>query len=33
MIAVCMATYEPDIALFRRQVESLRAQTDGAGSA
>jgi glycosyltransferase involved in cell wall biosynthesis len=27
-IAVCMATYEPDIALFRTQVESLRAQTD-----
>jgi glycosyltransferase involved in cell wall biosynthesis len=28
-IAVCMATYEPDIALFRVQIESLRAQTDG----
>jgi hypothetical protein len=28
LIAVCMATYEPDIALFRAQVESLRAQTD-----
>jgi glycosyltransferase involved in cell wall biosynthesis len=27
-IAVCMATYEPDIALFRTQIESLRAQTD-----
>jgi glycosyltransferase involved in cell wall biosynthesis len=28
-VAVCMATYEPDMALFRDQVESLRAQTDG----
>jgi glycosyltransferase involved in cell wall biosynthesis len=28
LIAVCMATYEPEIALFRRQVESLRSQTD-----
>ena len=28
LIAVCMATFEPDIALFRRQVESLRGQTD-----
>jgi glycosyltransferase involved in cell wall biosynthesis len=28
LIAICMATFEPDIALFRRQVESLRAQTD-----
>lgn len=27
-IAVCMATYEPDPALFRRQVDSLRAQTE-----
>jgi glycosyltransferase involved in cell wall biosynthesis len=27
-IAVCMATFEPDVALFRTQVESLRAQTD-----
>jgi glycosyltransferase involved in cell wall biosynthesis len=27
-IAVCMATYEPDMALFRLQVESLRAQTE-----
>jgi glycosyltransferase involved in cell wall biosynthesis len=27
-IAVCMATFEPDPALFRAQVESLRAQTD-----
>ncbi len=28
LIAVCMATYEPDAALFEVQVESLRAQTD-----
>jgi glycosyltransferase involved in cell wall biosynthesis len=28
LIAVCMATFEPDVELFRRQVESLRAQTD-----
>jgi glycosyltransferase involved in cell wall biosynthesis len=28
LIAICMATYEPDLALFRAQVESLRAQTD-----
>jgi hypothetical protein len=28
LIAVCMATFEPDMALFRAQVESLRAQTD-----
>ncbi|HTX30986.1 MAG TPA: glycosyltransferase [Solirubrobacteraceae bacterium] len=28
LIAVCMATFEPDIALFTRQLESLRAQTD-----
>jgi glycosyltransferase involved in cell wall biosynthesis len=27
-IAVCMTTYEPDMALFRTQIESLRAQTD-----
>src|SRR5687767_176800 len=27
-IAVCMATFEPDLALFRAQVESLRAQSD-----
>jgi hypothetical protein len=27
-LAVCMATFEPDPALFRAQVESLRAQTD-----
>jgi glycosyltransferase involved in cell wall biosynthesis len=28
LIAICMATYNPDIALFRAQVESIRAQTD-----
>jgi glycosyltransferase involved in cell wall biosynthesis len=28
LIAICMATFEPDPALFRAQVESLRAQTD-----
>jgi hypothetical protein len=28
LIAVCMATFEPEIPLFRRQVESLRSQTD-----
>ena len=28
LIAVCMATYEPDPELFRGQIESLRAQTD-----
>jgi glycosyltransferase involved in cell wall biosynthesis len=28
-IAVCMTTFDPDIALFRTQVESLRGQTDG----
>jgi glycosyltransferase involved in cell wall biosynthesis len=28
LIAVCMATFEPDMVLFRTQVESLRAQTD-----
>jgi hypothetical protein len=28
VIAVCMATYDPDIDLFGVQVESLRAQTD-----
>ena len=27
-IAVCMATFEPDIDLFRTQIASLRAQTD-----
>jgi glycosyltransferase involved in cell wall biosynthesis len=26
-VAICMATYEPSAALFRRQLESLRAQT------
>jgi glycosyltransferase involved in cell wall biosynthesis len=28
LIAVCMATFDPDPALFAAQVESLRAQTD-----
>jgi glycosyltransferase involved in cell wall biosynthesis len=28
LIAICMATFEPDIALFRTQVNSLRAQSD-----
>jgi hypothetical protein len=28
LIAVCMATYEPELPLFRRQVDSLRSQTD-----
>jgi glycosyltransferase involved in cell wall biosynthesis len=28
LIAVCMATFEPDPELFRRQLDSLRAQTD-----
>ena len=28
LMAVCMATFEPDPALFRAQVDSLRAQTD-----
>jgi glycosyl transferase family 2 len=28
LIAVCMATYEPDPALLRAQIESLRAQSD-----
>jgi glycosyltransferase involved in cell wall biosynthesis len=28
LIAVCLATFEPDIELFRAQIESLRAQTD-----
>lgn len=27
-VAVCMATFDPDPGLFRRQVDSLRAQTD-----
>jgi glycosyltransferase involved in cell wall biosynthesis len=29
LIAICMATYNPEIELFRAQVESIRAQTDG----
>jgi glycosyltransferase involved in cell wall biosynthesis len=28
LIAICMATYNPDMELFRIQVDSLRAQTD-----
>jgi glycosyltransferase involved in cell wall biosynthesis len=28
LIAICMATFEPDMVLFRAQVDSLRAQTD-----
>lgn len=28
LIAICMGTYEPDPEMFRRQVESIRAQTD-----
>ena len=28
LIAVCMATYEPDMALFTAQLESLRGQSD-----
>ena len=28
LIVVCMATFEPDLRLFRAQVESLRSQTD-----
>jgi glycosyltransferase involved in cell wall biosynthesis len=28
LIAICMATFEPDMELFRAQVESLRSQTD-----
>src|SRR5207248_4028262 len=28
LIAICMATFDPDLALFRAQVESLRTQTD-----
>ncbi len=28
LIAVCMATFEPDLDLFQAQVDSLRAQTD-----
>jgi glycosyltransferase involved in cell wall biosynthesis len=29
LIAVCMATFEPDPVLFDRQIRSLRAQSDG----
>jgi hypothetical protein len=28
LIAVCMATFDPDICLFRTQIDSLRSQTD-----
>jgi glycosyltransferase involved in cell wall biosynthesis len=28
LIAICLATFEPDIELFRAQIESLRAQTE-----
>jgi glycosyltransferase involved in cell wall biosynthesis len=28
LIAICMATFNPDIELFRAQLESIRAQTD-----
>jgi glycosyltransferase involved in cell wall biosynthesis len=28
LIAICMATFDPDVGLLRAQVESLRAQTD-----
>jgi glycosyltransferase involved in cell wall biosynthesis len=28
MIAICMATFEPDMALFTTQIESLRVQSD-----
>src|SRR5206468_8655843 len=28
LIAICMATYNPDVELLRAQVDSLRAQTD-----
>jgi beta-1,2-rhamnosyltransferase WsaF-like protein/glycosyl transferase family 2 len=27
LVAICMATYEPAIEMFRRQIESIRAQT------
>ncbi|MQA76422.1 MAG: glycosyltransferase, partial [Solirubrobacterales bacterium] len=27
LVAICMATFEPDLELFRRQVDSLRSQT------
>jgi glycosyltransferase involved in cell wall biosynthesis len=29
LVAICMATYEPAIDMFRRQVDSIRAQTHG----
>jgi glycosyltransferase involved in cell wall biosynthesis len=29
LVCVCMASYEPPIDLFRRQIESIRAQTHG----
>jgi glycosyltransferase involved in cell wall biosynthesis len=28
LIAICMATFEPDMELFERQIDSLRGQTD-----
>lgn len=28
-VAICMATYEPDLRLFRTQIESIRAQSHG----
>jgi glycosyltransferase involved in cell wall biosynthesis len=28
LVAICMATFNPDIELFRTQIESIRAQTD-----
>ena len=33
LVAVCMATYEPPMDLFERQVESIRSQTHATGSA
>ncbi len=29
LVAICMATFDPDPRLFRRQIESIRAQTHG----
>jgi glycosyltransferase involved in cell wall biosynthesis len=29
LVAICMATYEPPLDLFRRQLDSIRAQTHG----
>ena len=29
LVAICMATYDPPLDLFRRQVDSIRAQTHG----